>query len=324
MKQQIPIELQIPFDRVTYRDGQLLTARDLHDDFQANQRLRRLHTRYLHDTWGIALGFIVTAQTGDDSVHLGPGYAIDSSAREILLAQDLRLPVPDTPSAADFMLVISYLDDSAFENLPSLGNICVGTGLDPRNERPVIGWRTPDTFRPGPDVPVAKIRVQQGALVAAPDLGVRRYATRMIRPHVGFGTMEFRPPRSEFYSAVAVDTSDAGFANTPQYFARLDWPSQGLPKDAGSLLTFAGNFAYIDAATPTGFTYNLPFVNIFATERTPKLEITWLGLERVSGCEPFANFRLIFTLAGMLFLNPRMSTRLPSAHFANIEKGVTG
>ena len=93
MNQRPPRDLQIPFDRVTYRDGQLLASRDLQDDVRADQRLRSLHTRYLHDTWGIALGFTVTASVGSSSVHVGPGYAIDASAQELLLAEDIDGPV---------------------------------------------------------------------------------------------------------------------------------------------------------------------------------------------------------------------------------------
>ena len=52
-------DLDIPFDRITYRDGQLLTALDLSDEQRRHDRLRRLHVRYLHDTWGIALGLEV-------------------------------------------------------------------------------------------------------------------------------------------------------------------------------------------------------------------------------------------------------------------------
>jgi len=59
MKPRPPAELQTPFDRVTYREGQLLASRDLHDDFDTAERLRRMHTRFLHYTWGIALGFSV-------------------------------------------------------------------------------------------------------------------------------------------------------------------------------------------------------------------------------------------------------------------------
>jgi hypothetical protein len=298
MKHRAPRDLQIPFDRVTYRNGQLLASRDLQDDVRANQRLRSLHTRYLHDTWGIALGFTVRAFPGDASVHVGPGYAIDNSARDILLAEDLDLPVPNTQVSVDLILVMNYQEDRQFRALPDLSAVCAGGGLDPRNERPVFGWRTLETLQIGPDVPLAKVTVQKGALIEPPDLSVRRNASRLIRPHIGFGDMEAVPNRINLFAEIQVDTSDAGFAKVPQYFARVSGVSEKIP---GELFAFANTFAYIDRTTPSSFFYNVffPFFATGVVVENVKMRLNWLGVEAVTGCEPVLNFRL-FTLAGVL------------------------
>ena len=42
--------------RIAYHEGQLLSARDLGDDAAYESRLRGLHVRGLHNTWGVAPG----------------------------------------------------------------------------------------------------------------------------------------------------------------------------------------------------------------------------------------------------------------------------
>lgn len=293
MNQRPPRDLQIPFDRVTYRDGQLLASRDLQDDVRVDQRLRSLHTRYLHGTWGIALGFSVTAGPGSSSLHVGPGYAIDSLGQELLLADDLDLPVPDTPSRVDLVLVMNYQPSAAFRARPDLGSVCIAGGLDPRIERPVFAWRTFDELTLGPDVPLARVAVQQGTLVAPPDLEVRKNASRIIRPHIGFGTLEFDSPRDRQTFEVQVDTSEAGFSRTPNYFAALSSPGA-----AAVLVSFINAVSFIDRTTPTSFYFNIPFA--FFLRAVETLELTWLGIENITGCEPVPSFFLVFTLAGLL------------------------
>lgn len=300
MKQRPPVELQTPFDRITYREGQMLAARDLQDDFVTNQRLRRMHTRFLHNTWGIALGFTVNAEAGSDSVYIGPGYAIDQSAAEVLLAQNVALPVPKTDIPAVFMLVAGVKPDDLYREIPDTSMLCAGAELNPRREQPLFNWRTPDTLTVGLDIPLAAVRVQNGALLAAPDLSVRRYAARMSRPHIATGVAEFSLDRS-LVAGIQVDTSDAGFAGATQYFARLDAVGGGALE---AFLQFLANSAYIESATPKNFKYVVPgLAALFFNREVVKFSftITWIGVEEVGGCEPLTDLTKIFTLAGFYF-----------------------
>lgn len=295
MKARPAAELQIPFDRVTYREGQLLASRDLHDDFDTAQRLRRMHVRFLHNTWGIALGFTVYGQVSDDFVHVGPGYAIDISAREILLSQDTVLPVPQTTGATDLILVVSYTPDSVFRNLPDIAAFCAGTDIDPRAERPVFAWRTPDTLNPGPDVPLAHVRLNNGALVLVPDLSVRRYARRQVRPHIATGTVD--AIGRMLADGLTVDTSDAGFAQSAEYFAKLDFSRNALIDIAAQ---FAGNSAFIQSAGPKQFVYRVPELLKFAPAALSlTFTVTWIGVEPATGCEPISNPFVLYTVAGV-------------------------
>jgi hypothetical protein len=295
MKPRPPAQLQIPFDRVTYRQGQALASRDLHDDFENAERLRRMHTQFLHGTWGIGLGFSVSGQVSDTSVAVGSGYALDSSAREIL-SQDQLLPVPQTPAAADLLLVATYVADSEFRNVPDPRVLCAGTSSDPRAERPAFYWRTPDTFVPGPDVPLAHLRVQNGALISLPDLSVRRYARPLVRPHIGTGAVQ--ASGAAIASGLQVDTSDAGFAHNPEYFARLDFEGNPLIQ---AVSQFGANSAYVESSSAQQFVYRAPELRNFGggllLEQT--FTVTWVGVEPVTGCQPIFNPILIYSLAAV-------------------------
>jgi hypothetical protein len=309
MKQRPPAELQVPFDRVTYREGQLLASRDLHDDFETAQRLRRMHTRFLHNTWGIALGFAIYGSVSDDFVHIGPGYALDSFDREILLSQDLVLPVPQTTAATDLMLVVSYQPDSVYRNLPDIAVLCAGTMLDPRAERPVFAWRAPAELNPGPDVPLAHLRVNKGALVLAPDWSVRRYARRQVRPHIATGTVD--SIGRVIADGLTVNTSDSGFARTPQYFARLDFAFGGGFDVAAQ---FGANSAFIESANAKQFVYKAPeLIKFFPAALSLPFRVTWVGVEPATGCEPVSNTVVFFTAAGLTV----------SATASQFNKGVT-
>jgi hypothetical protein len=295
MKPRPPAELQLPFDRVTYREGQLLASRDLHDDFDTAQRLRRMHTLFLHDTWGIALGFSVYGQISDEAVHVGPGYALDSSDREILLSEDLLLPIPLTSAATDLLLVISYLPDSEYKNLPDFAVLCAGTILDPHAERPVFAWRTPDTLNLGVDVPLAHLRIEKGVLILLPDLTVRRYARRQVRPHIATGVVA--AIGRQIADGLTVNTSDAGFANVPEYFARLDF----IGNAALDVIAQVGaNSAFIESPTAKQFVYAAPeLIRFLPGFLDLPFVIIWVGVEPATGCEPVSNPFLYYTYAGV-------------------------
>jgi hypothetical protein len=315
-------DLDIPFDRITYRDGQLLTALDLRDEQRRHDRLRRLHVRYLHDAWGIALGFDVHQAEDNRAVVVGPGYAVDGTGRDILLAESIHITVPTIVDLTPVVLTMRYQEDAAFRDRPELAALCLSGGLDPRHERPLFAWRLQDEVRFGPEVPLVQVVVGRGVIVGGLDGRVRRYAQPLARPHIGWGETE--PGRTEWHQwdndlglEVIVDTSEVGFTRVPLYFATLQgdfgnrsgedpllqpdvWPSGTHP-------TFPlGGWNFISAADREHFTYRiivapeLPFQRaITASEaKSRQWTVAWVGLEPVSGCEPALDFTRLFTLSG--------------------------
>jgi hypothetical protein len=290
---------EISFDRVTYRNGQRLTARDLGDDMRRDAHLRWLHVRYLHDTWGITLGLKVQKSTNDEhAVVVGPGCAVDDRGRDILLAAGISVPLPDVSGPEPFVLVLTYLEDSAFRGRSNLAMLCFGQGIDLRHERPNVTWVRPDDVQFGWQIPLVKVVVANGAIQGSLDLRVRRNTRRLVRPHMGMGATEpgrsgWRPWQPTVLTnsgiEVVVDTSEAGFLETPYYFALLT--GKGAVESLG----------FVTQATPSSFTYGYVIgatgidagVSDAGAAETNEWTVSWLGLEGAGGCEPILDLAKI-------------------------------
>ena len=106
-------------ERLQFFDGQRLFASDLQAIDAFNREMRWLHNQSLHQP-GIGRGLAVTGRRDDREVRVGPGYALDSLGREIVLTSEQIEPVPPVASEDDgrsvfFDLAISYPDDSLLE-----------------------------------------------------------------------------------------------------------------------------------------------------------------------------------------------------------------
>jgi hypothetical protein len=326
-------DLDTPFERITYRSGQRLDARDMRDDHRRDARLRALHVRHLHDTWGIALGFEVTS-VGDSlsgasreatGILVGPGYAIDDRGRDLLLPESVRpaLPMAD----GRFVLTVAHREDAEFQDPSGLAVHCFGDALDLRTERVRFAWRTPDEVRFGPEVPVIQVTLANGTISGAPDVRVRRYTQPFVRPHIDVRlTDEGRSGWRDWVEGAPsaqqglgleldVDTSEAGFLRTPFYFGALQgdfgqgqdpplFEADPWPEGAATFPLEAMGF--IATAKADSFTYRIlnlhgaPFArNVSAVEAERRgWRIAWCGLEPVKGSEPTADLSRIFSLSG--------------------------
>lgn len=314
-------DLDIPFDRITYRDGQLLTALDLRGDRRRDERLRRLHTRHVHDTWGIALGLVVTTANKGEAVEISPGYAVDIDGRDILLAETVQLAVPEVGNPEAFVLTAGYQEDGVFRERSDLTGLCLSGRFDPRHERPVFSWRRPDDVRFGPEVPLVQVVAARGKILNGLDFRVRRNARPMVRPHMGWGTTEpgqtgWRRWQEEGHSdlgiEVVVDTSEAGFTEIPHYLASLegDFGNQTRPEarppDTQAAFFLEG-LTFMTDVRPESFTFRvirvaLPLVEVpvsGAQAERRQWTVSWLGLEPVTGCEPRRDPKRIFSLSGI-------------------------
>jgi hypothetical protein len=295
-------------ERIRFRKGQHLASRDLRDDQDFEVLLRRIHNRYLHDTWGIAAGLQVENRDAE-SVLVRPGIAYDGHGREVVLSKPatIRLPPLEINDVQD--LVIRYKESSEFPSRRMVGSVCLAeeSGLSGNLifasmlEQPVFLWRAPGTSRLGEEIPLARVKRIQ--ILSAPtiDYSNRRSAGRLARPHVGYGSTLFSLSSMIGWLEnrgtnglvgvglqIEVDTSAASFASTPCYVftsrlqTRLDERQISMP------VPF---FESIANARPNGFIYRLMAVNLLippvlsflgaAALELIDIGVQWLGIEHI-------------------------------------------
>lgn len=308
-------DLYIPFHRVTYRDGQLLAAQDLRDDHRHGLRRYALHTRYLHETWGVALGFELTIEDDERTIAIGPGHAVDALGRDILLAKGGKVAVPDVACSERLVLTLRYREDAAFHDRRELDRVCLSGGLDLKNERPVFSWYRPGEVRFGIEVPLASVIVEGGMIQNGPDLRVRRTTRPLARPHIGRGETEAgrtgwqynieNTASPDFGLFVNVDTSAAGFTHAPLYFAQVigDFSNPQRGRTLGAFGRRAalslGSQVYIARSSQAGFTLRVgPHAAVDADDaERRRWQVVWIGIEPMAGCLPSMVWLQLFFLA---------------------------
>jgi len=244
-----PRDLTMP-ERITWRDGQTLTSRDMRDDQRYSDRLRQLHIRYLHKTWGVVEGLNVIASSTAEVV-ITRGYALDGDGRELLLPTPARLATPAnvTPSTTMYVVISADATTPPCSAPPDLSMLCPGVTNPIPLQAGKLSWRTVTEVRPGLDVLLARALITSGSLASPVDTGVRRPARSLVQPRMwsdtsqpgstGWTDFMSKPYRN---MSATVDTSAAGFTTTPAYFPRLAGTSQ---------LTAC----YVLSAGPSSFTF---------------------------------------------------------------------
>ena len=101
----------VDIERLNYFNNQFLKEEDFTDEQTYHLRMRREHNRLLH-TPGIAEGLEVQ-KTGAKQVKVTRGVAIDSNGREMVLLDDLNVPLSDQakyPPNSTIYVTITYED----------------------------------------------------------------------------------------------------------------------------------------------------------------------------------------------------------------------
>src|SRR5262245_28565367 len=80
-------------ERRRFFNYERLFAADLNDQESFHREMRWLHNSSLHQP-GVGNGYKVTGAKGDREVTIGPGYALDSDGREIVLLHTVVQPIP--------------------------------------------------------------------------------------------------------------------------------------------------------------------------------------------------------------------------------------
>jgi hypothetical protein len=98
----------MPFTRVRFFAGQMLSAKDFETEQAYQLEKRRLHNRLLHGP-GVVSGLEVSLD--GTSVVVSPGFALDRLGNELLVEQPVR--VPARRNAKDCLVTIRYTETLA-------------------------------------------------------------------------------------------------------------------------------------------------------------------------------------------------------------------
>ena len=131
-------------ERLQFFNGMRLFAPDLQGIEIFNREMRWMHNRNLHQA-GIGKGFAVSGKKGSREVEIGPGYALDSQGREIVLTQKLTEEVPPVAGESEgvpayYDLTVSYPDDALLNRAEMRQGICCPAGAVRLREEPVFCW----------------------------------------------------------------------------------------------------------------------------------------------------------------------------------------
>ena len=100
--------------RLNYFDAQFLGETDFTDEQTYHLEMRRRHNRLLH-SWGVADGGFPTTKSGDKTILVGAGTAIDKDGREIVLLDPTKVDLPGSADDQPFYVTARY-DDETWEN----------------------------------------------------------------------------------------------------------------------------------------------------------------------------------------------------------------
>ncbi len=229
-----------PYRWPEFRDGQVLTADALNELQGTLRRLQWLHNRTLHN-WGVAEGFAVSPLPDGRGVQVTGGYAVDADGRELIVGATQQFPNPVRVGQAgpdagqDWWITVAYRDGTA---TPSGDQSCRREAV-PIEVLPeaVVRWRDPqavdagEQLRPGYDLILATVRVEQGGVKAITETG-RRGTGPQKQPYIYAqrAPLNLSDPNLQPWPSasdpegylITVDTAAARFVNTPQYLLTVE------------------------------------------------------------------------------------------------------
>jgi len=283
----IPLDISMPLERLLWRDGQRLIAGDLRNDMRTADRLRALHIRYIHRTWGVVEGLEVASNPFDPAI-VDAGVALNGEGYLLLLPKITAAPdLPKLPQTATLYLVLSPesaggcgCESAALD----LSTLCLGATTTQAHVQATLAWKTVGEVARGRDVLLARVLVTAGKITSAIDTTIQTRAVTMRQQRIWSdttvpGQTGWTDSASKILPGIQVnvDTSDAGFLATPTYIAQIS---------GGATLAEQS----IASADNTGFTLQLYFPGSSLGADAPdaaKAEssgwtVTWFAVQRSS------------------------------------------
>ena len=95
-----------PVKRLNYFTNQFLVEKDFKDEQDYHIAMRRRLNASLH-TWGVAEGLVI-ARTGNRTVSIAPGMAIDNNGREIVVIDTMSYTLTTAAVSSDIWISVGY------------------------------------------------------------------------------------------------------------------------------------------------------------------------------------------------------------------------
>jgi hypothetical protein len=265
-----------PLERLRYWQGQALLSRDFRDQERLDARRRELHNRALHDVPGVVtwhpepdeFGLEVFPRTdGKPGFTVSCGAAYDCAGR-LLLLQQARDVDPPATSARLVLKIRPAASLSECWCAPTDDGCPLPQAAAAENDAELT-WRPLDSLGTINGVVLARVRIDGGGAVleetfhrrsARPIARARLARGETVRGNTPWERWEIDEPDGQgglkkrvVGVQTHIDTSAAGFTDTPNYFAILTSPGWDLAKTE-----FApAFFAHVSEPTVDGFIFRL-------------------------------------------------------------------
>lgn len=308
-----PMRRPVDVQRVRYWHGQQLRSSDLRAQRTTDEELRWWHNRAVHGAYGVVDGLKVTQTASGYRVE--PGLAYDGYGRELIVpcpvdvAAPCKVEVPSPPGLVWWTLLLGYdegTDRSVCAPRDDLGGACLPAGRCPGNEGIRFFWVPRKVESDCAGVPLA--RCTYACTTYTPDSFVPPKVQPLAQPRIVTGQtsrgytgweewlepVDPQTPDGDQYLLgfqLSVDTSAAGFAKTPCYFAWLDGPREW--QSVGPVTNWRIPYDWIVDETAGGFTVRVPLIddelpqgqkvlsleNFLIFVRCYGLYVCWMGIE---------------------------------------------
>ncbi|MCI0337063.1 MAG: hypothetical protein L0226_05775 [Acidobacteria bacterium] len=318
----------LDFERFIYRQGQLLSSRDFRDQKRMEEARRWMHNSALHNAWGVAIGyeFLLSGNNpaswdAGEVLIVHPGIAYDCYGRELILTrtveftrdifQDDRGNLREDLRGQTIFLVLRYQDAAHTRSDENCLGSPNSTGVPP----PLLLWKPKSEVCYGLDVPILFVSITTSGA------SIQRYSANRARPQarpkISFGRTVAGQTAWQSWMAplsppvglglqVRIDTRDAGFQQTPCYFAWLNGSLSrtfndelvrfplpafiSLTKEKPDEFTFrALLFQFSQSSVITAVIAQMQRINLPAFANQHKLTVCWIGIEHGGVISPSSN-----------------------------------